>query len=373
MILPMKIEYCCSLISASSARSLRMITVIPSGWVQGRHFEEEAARFGAEGDDDDGQGGKKRRATNQDHESSMKTGRDIKSVEGASEDWEHSEDSEEESERRKYEEESGFKIEPFNTDMERESGHFDSSSGHFVEDKFKISQRDAWLDEVDDKYAHGIKKKLAERKKAEEDAEMEEEIDEQTLVGFLVAQLQDGESVGGALRRLKADKESFSLETFNKITEYADRLTARGWHTILTDPRQKLQARLPEEPAAEEVPLDDGRQWEYKLQAAEDPAAGVAGDQPVEKMSIKELRAALDAQGVSYHGIVEKDDLEAKVRQVQSRARAQAEQVYGPFTTGQMRAWSKAGYFSGDKVLLFRQAGGDFVRSDRVDIDDMLA
>jgi hypothetical protein len=70
---------------------------------------------------------------------------------------------------------------------------------------------------------------------------------------------------------------------------------------------------------------------------------------------------------------VEKDDLEAKVRQVQSRARAQAEQVYGPFTTGQMRAWSKAGYFSGDKVLLFRQAGGDFVRSDRVDIDDMLA
>ena len=303
----------------------------------------------------------------------MKTGRDIKSVEGASEDWEHSEDSEEESERRKYEEESGFKIEPFNTDMERESGHFDSSSGHFVEDKFKISQRDAWLDEVDDKYAHGIKKKLAERKKAEEDAEMEEEIDEQTLVGFLVAQLQDGESVGGALRRLKADKESFSLETFNKITEYADRLTARGWHTILTDPRQKLQARLPEEPAAEEVPLDDGRQWEYKLQAAEDPAAGVAGDQPVEKMSIKELRAALDAQGVSYHGIVEKDDLEAKVRQVQSRARAQAEQVYGPFTTGQMRAWSKAGYFSGDKVLLFRQAGGDFVRSDRVDIDDMLA
>ena len=93
----------------------------------------------------------------------MKTGRDIKSVEGASEDWEHSEDSEEESERRKYEEESGFKIEPFNTDMERESGHFDSSSGHFVEDKFKISQRDAWLDEVDDKYAHGIKKKLAEK------------------------------------------------------------------------------------------------------------------------------------------------------------------------------------------------------------------
>jgi hypothetical protein len=31
---------------------------------------------------------------------------------------------------------------------EPQSGHFDSTSGHFVEDKFKMSQRDAWLDEV---------------------------------------------------------------------------------------------------------------------------------------------------------------------------------------------------------------------------------
>lgn len=29
-----------------------------------------------------------------------------------------------------------------------QSGHFDTTSGHFVEDKFKMSQRDAWLDEV---------------------------------------------------------------------------------------------------------------------------------------------------------------------------------------------------------------------------------
>ena len=34
------------------------------------------------------------------------------------------------------------------------------------------------------------------------------------------------------------------------------------------------------------------------------------------KMSIKELRAFLDVHTVSYKGIVEKEDLEAKVKQV---------------------------------------------------------
>lgn len=58
---------------------------------------------------------------------------------------------------QRYEEESGIRIEPFNTvipnpalylstlnidkqDMEREEGHFDAASGHYVEDKFKMSQ-----------------------------------------------------------------------------------------------------------------------------------------------------------------------------------------------------------------------------------------
>lgn len=83
----------------------------------------------------------------------------------------------------RYEEESGIRMEPFNTDMDRETGHFEG--GHFIEDKFKMSQRDAWLDEVTssrlryalavlsqaltwlmppqvaDKYAHGKKEKVS--------------------------------------------------------------------------------------------------------------------------------------------------------------------------------------------------------------------
>ena len=54
-------------------------------------------------------------------------------MEDAEEDWEHAEDSEEENERRQYEDESGYRMEPFNTDMEREEGHFDASTGAYIE------------------------------------------------------------------------------------------------------------------------------------------------------------------------------------------------------------------------------------------------
>eukprot|EP00960_Hanusia_phi_P036444 752318-Hanusia_phi.AAC.2 len=131
----------------------------------------------------------------------------------AAEDWEHSEDSEEEAERRKYEEESGIRIEPFNTDMEREEGHFDAASGHYVEDKFKMSQRDAWLDEVNDKYAHGLQKPVARNQEEEnEDNEMEEEVDQQALLKILYEALKEGENVVAFLRRMRANKESLGSD-----------------------------------------------------------------------------------------------------------------------------------------------------------------
>ena len=99
-------------------------------------------------EEDDGNDDVKQRRAKSALSSSLKSGRDIKDVEGADDDWEHSEDSDEEAERRKYEHESGIKVEAFNMDMEREEGHFDAASGHYVEDKFKMSQRDAWLEEV---------------------------------------------------------------------------------------------------------------------------------------------------------------------------------------------------------------------------------
>jgi len=74
---------------------------------QGKHFQEEVDRFN-DGDDagDDVRQKRKKSALS----SSLKSGRDIKEVEGAEDDWEHSEDSEEEAERRKYEHESGIKV-----------------------------------------------------------------------------------------------------------------------------------------------------------------------------------------------------------------------------------------------------------------------
>ncbi|EKX44109.1 hypothetical protein GUITHDRAFT_109893 [Guillardia theta CCMP2712] len=327
-------------------------------------------------DMDDGDDAPKQRRRAGAMQSSMKMGRELKEVENAAEDWEHSEDSEEEAERRKYEEESGIRIEPFNTDMEREEGHFDAASGHYVEDKFKMSQRDAWLDEVNDKYAHGLQKPVARNKEEEnEDDEMEEEVDQQSLLKILYEALKEGETVVAFLRRMRADKENLESEVFNKVTEASDKLLAAGYLNVYSDPREKIAQRIQfEQPAeTEEVP-DDGRTWEYKI-LSEDQHSALAQLDP-KKMSIKDLRAYLDSQGVSYKGIVEKEDLEAKASQVLDKAKKMLDMVYGPFTTSQMRSWIKSGYFSGEQVAMIRQVTdppSDFVRTDRVDLDDLIA
>eukprot|EP00293_Proteomonas_sulcata_P016989 CAMPEP_0184302474 /NCGR_PEP_ID=MMETSP1049-20130417/12441_1 /TAXON_ID=77928 /ORGANISM="Proteomonas sulcata, Strain CCMP704" /LENGTH=373 /DNA_ID=CAMNT_0026613777 /DNA_START=1 /DNA_END=1122 /DNA_ORIENTATION=+ len=338
---------------------------------QGKSFEEEVDRFDEDDDEEDAKPRAKRERN--DLHSSLKKGRDLKAVEGAAEDWEHSEDSEEEDERRKYEEESGFRVEPFNTDMEREEGHFDSASGHYVEDKFKMSQRDAWLDEVQDKYAHGVLKQPKFATKKVED-EMEEEVDVQELLKFLTKHLKDEENVVAMMRRLKKDKESFDADVFNQITEASDKVMASGYHNVMIDPKEKLQAKITsEEPANGTAEVDDGRYWEYKLEL--DQAA--IPSNPPDKMSLKELKTFLDAQGVSYKGLIEKEELEAKAKQTINRIHNQVNEVFGPFTTGQMRSWNAAGYFSGERVTFIRQTtedgSGDFVRSDRADLEAMFA
>ena len=338
-------------------------------------------RFNEDGDD--GEDTVKQKRTKGGLSSSLKSGRDIKDVEGAEDDWEHSEDSEEEEERRKYEHESGFKVEAFNMDMEREEGHFDAASGHYVEDKFKMSQRDAWLDEVNEKYAHGLQKKLAS-KKAEEDEMEEDDMPPEEMLYFLYSQLGAGETTAAALRRMKADKD-VSSEAFDKVTIAADKLLAAGYHSVFTDKKESMLAKMKPETKARVAAeasqsaqgadsaeqACDGRQWEYKLEFDESTVASIVP----KKMSIKELRAFLDSNSVSYQGIVEKEDLEAKAKQTVSRIRNQAHEAYGPFSTADMRAWSAQGYFSGPRVVLIREAGkgGDFLRSDRIDIDEMLS
>mmetsp|Transcript_54146 Transcript_54146/g.132372 ORF Transcript_54146/g.132372 Transcript_54146/m.132372 type:complete len:388 (-) Transcript_54146:250-1413(-) len=348
----------------------------------GKHFDEEAARFNEDVEDDVKAGGKRKRREGAGN-SSMKKGRNMKDVEDAEEDWEHSEDSEEESERRRYEEESGIRIEPFNTDMEREEGHFDSSTGHYIEDRFKVSQKDAWLEEVQDKYAHGLMQKV--KKKQEEEAAMdtEESVDVVDLLRILDKNLKNGENLGEAMRRIKSQQGT--KEIFDSITEAADKLLASGYHNAFSDKKEQISARLAAaiakkegnaaagaggvlQPEAEEV--DDGRQWEYKFPDGSFKAVDF------KPYSVKQLKQYLDTEGATYNGIVEKEDLLAKAKQTQDRKRNLMKETHGPFATVQMRQWNAAGYFLPPRTVLIRQVGGgeaDWINSDMVDVDDMLA
>jgi hypothetical protein len=353
---------------------------------QGKQFLEDVDTFVDDEDDANGGNAKKKRHKSA-LSSSLKSGRDIKDVEEAEDDWEHSEDSDEEAERRKYEHESGFHVEAFNMDDERETGHFDAASGHYVEDKFKMSQRDAWLDEVNEKYAHGLQEKKKQRE-AEDEMEEEDTTSPAELLYILYSHLEEGETVPAAMRRMKANKTP--PETFDKITTNCNKLLSSGYHGVFTDKREAMYTKLaPEFRAkiataaeaqneqsgsnAQANPSDDSRQWEYKLGADADESS--IPQLAPSKMSIKDLRSFLDSQSVSYKGIVEKEDLEAKVAQTISRLQNQADQVYGPFSTLEMRSWAQQGYFSSARVTLIREvgSGADFVRSDRVDLEEMFS
>uniref|UniRef100_A0A7S0YWX8 GYF domain-containing protein n=1 Tax=Hemiselmis tepida TaxID=464990 RepID=A0A7S0YWX8_9CRYP len=352
----------------------------------GKHFDEEAARFNnPDGDDDDMSGGQKRKKGT---ETSMKTGRDIKDVEDADQDWEHSEDSEEETERRRYEDESGYRIEPFNTDMEREEGHFDASTGHYIEDRFKVSQRDAWLEEVQDKYAHGLMQKPPDaraRKRAREgegDAmdEEEEQVDKHALLKLLLANVHEGENLAKAMRRIKASPSDGSKALFDQLTEAADKLLAGGYHNVFSDGKAQIAARAqaaaaqtqPDAGAAQAqamaamAAVDDGRHWEYHFPEGSYEEVSLKG------MGEKQLRGFLEQEGVSHRGLEDAEDLQAKARQVQGRKRAEMMQTHGPFTTGQMRAWNAQGFLN--RTILVRQCGTEtFYNSDNIDLEEMLA
>lgn len=66
----------------------------------GKFYQEEAERFSEQQNDGEGSSHKKRRDAG-DLKSSLSSGRDLKDIENASEDWEHSEDSGEEEYRRR--------------------------------------------------------------------------------------------------------------------------------------------------------------------------------------------------------------------------------------------------------------------------------
>mmetsp|Transcript_19823 Transcript_19823/g.38505 ORF Transcript_19823/g.38505 Transcript_19823/m.38505 type:complete len:383 (+) Transcript_19823:160-1308(+) len=343
----------------------------------GKHFEEEAARFNKDDDDDDEPGSRKRKKGTV--ATSMKSGRDIKDVEDADQDWEHSEDSEEENERRQYEDESGYRIEPFNTDMEREEGHFDSSTGHYIEDRFKVSQRDAWLEEVQDKYAHGLVTKASSKGKDTDEMDEEEEapVDKAELLKLLIANVHEGENLAKAMRRIKASESEGSKALFDKLTDAADKLLASGYHNVFSDSKGQIGGRLGAESKQKDAvdqaevmaamaAVDDGRQWEYQFPEG----SYVAAD--IKKMSVKELKDLLVAEGVPLTGLVDKEDLQAKARQVQDRKKKEMTETHGPFTTGQMRSWNAQGFLN--RTILVRQVGtGEFYNSDHIDLEEMLA
>eukprot|EP01080_Neovahlkampfia_damariscottae_P012512 gene12512-6260_t len=252
---------------------------------------------------------KKQTSSNVDHSTgNVEYSRDnefIKGVEG-----------EDKTKESRYEEE-GITIEPFNLQQENEEGYFDIE-GNYVKHSRKGEEFDAWNDGLEDNEINMkvFNSKLIKKKEIKQ----EEEINQEELIKVICSILLENENVKQALKRLapvkklpktkqnkKIEKKNEEIkvnivsEEFNKLSDAAFKLLEDGYVEVYDDKKEIFEKKIKKEEKEEN--------WEYKW---------------------------LD------------DD---------------TKQIFGPFTTTQMKEWSNLGYFK-QKPLLVRKVSDDIFEEE---------
>jgi hypothetical protein len=205
----------------------------------------------------------------------------------------------------------GYTIEPFNLQNENDEGFYDIE-GNYVRHSKKGEEFDAWNDGLED---HEMKMKVFDPKLIHKKPEkVEEPINPTELMQIICEILLDGENVKQALKRLapvqkfpktkknqKIEKNKEikvnlpSSEDFNKLTDAAYKLSEDGYIDVYDDKKEIFISKLkPKE--TEQV------NWEYKWVGGND-------------------------------------------------------EIFGPFSTQQMKEWSSLGYFQ--TPLMVRKVNDD--------------
>lgn len=192
--------------------------------------------------------------------------------------------------------EEGQMIEPFNLTQEREEGYFDES-GTYIQHRDRDRERDAWADALEDEELRLAttkvnKKPIIQKKEKEPEKPPVATI---VLLKELVELLEDDdETVSEALNRLRPKKqkkgEKIDTSEFDKLSSISYELSMRGYMDVYSDSKENILEKIKqqeEQKKQKEQKEDDNVKWEYKWE-----------DKP-------------DAQ------------------------------VYGPFTTQQIREWVK--------------------------------
>eukprot|EP00160_Parvularia_atlantis_P013880 Unigene313_Nuclearia_a/m.1051 Unigene313_Nuclearia_a/g.1051 ORF Unigene313_Nuclearia_a/g.1051 Unigene313_Nuclearia_a/m.1051 type:complete len:377 (+) Unigene313_Nuclearia_a:47-1177(+) len=251
-------------------------------------------------------------------------------------------------------ESDGTRIEPFNMNEELEEGDFDES-GFYTLKKDAQDSHDPWLDSISVDDIRNAKRAKEKYDRIRQEAELERSAGNvESMLRQVVAVLEPNETAIQALKRLGGtgrtsatrrkdgpaqppqqqhqQQSAESRRQFDLLTEACDRLVGMGEYGIYSETREAVQARLgtvgngaaaspsSTAAAAAAAPAADGVQWQYKWQP--------------------------DGE------------------------------VFGPFSSEQMHAWTEQGLFGEGGVLVRKLAAGgaadaagagDFYSSRRVD------
>ena len=270
----------------------------------------------------------------------------------------------------------GTKITPFNLREEMEEGYFDAQGNYFLNKDEDI--RDEWLDAVDWQKIKESGRTTTAYEAMFEDAD---ETDKKDLLRQMIELVQPGESVLKALRRLggknkgrkvtssataklqakrqKIEQAGTAEEADNKakllkLTGLADQLLQDGDFGIYQDTREKLAYKLKTLEGKEQEEEEDNA-----LEAAFKAGGGGKSDE-----STQDKGASMETESKESEG--------DQVRWEYKWNEEKNAEVFGPFLTADMLAWTEEGHFP-DGVFCRKVDAdgqkGQFYNSKRIDFE----
>eukprot|EP01118_Nematostelium_gracile_P018709 TRINITY_DN8422_c0_g1_i1.p1 TRINITY_DN8422_c0_g1~~TRINITY_DN8422_c0_g1_i1.p1 ORF type:complete len:312 (+),score=100.50 TRINITY_DN8422_c0_g1_i1:46-936(+) len=224
----------------------------------------------------------------------------------------------------------GYKLEAFNLREERERGAF--KDGHYVEEDEKYN--DPWITQYDESQIQKFKEESQKRRRTEESDE-EEEIDVNKLRGVLVKHLLPKENTIRALKRLGAKKghktDEANQKAFDEVTEAADTLINSGHYDIYNETREKIESHI-----KAELDMFSGEVTEIVKDDDQE-------DTPLPNRTVSFATPSENQQ---------EDDTRWEYKT--------NEEVFGPYTTNEIRTWWSQGWFQNNEVY-FRKMVDDAI------------
>ncbi|KAJ3043249.1 hypothetical protein HDV00_005569 [Rhizophlyctis rosea] len=243
--------------------------------------------------------------------------------------------------------ETGVKITPFNMDEEMEEGNIDES-GHYIRKKDEHQMHDNWLQGVsksDIERAKNAHERQLARERALDALGGYDESDENQVWLNALRYMQPGETLFAAMKRLGGNKKTTSL--------------ANKWK------KKKAAAMEVDEPLEDAAAAAERRQAVEQLTALSDKLMSL-GQFDFQSLTyeqiVRNLRRAELLDDSWQPGDAVPDSRSAPTSALDTlweyKWGEESEELFGPYTGQEMRAWNEQGFFNEGGALVRQVKAG---------------